>query len=342
MVDPFYALLWSVLFLGGSGLLFWPDTGYFWNWQLSRKVSERVRIEDALKHLYNFEYSRRTPTLESLSGALGISGRSAADLLVRIEALRLLKSSGGVLHLTPEGRDYALRVLRVHRLWEHYLAEKTGVAEADWHSHAEQREHDMSPEEVNDLAAQMGHPAYDPHGDPIPTASGDIGPRRGKPLTALLPGVPGVIVHIEDEPEAVYAQLVAEGLHLGQRLEITEVTPERIRFWADGDEHVLAPVLAANISAVAVSREKEPEEPHEVLSALRQGEKGRVLCISRVCRGLERRRLMDLGILPGTVIEMEMRSPGGDPTAYRVRGSMLALRKEQANQIQIVRHTEAA
>ena len=50
---------------------------------------------------------------------------------------------------------------------------------------------------------------------------------------------------------------------------------------------------------------------------------------------------MDLGIVPGTVIEAEMKSPGGDPTAYRIRGAMIALRKEQANQIHIARQTEA-
>ena len=68
---------------------------------------------------------------------------------------------------------------------------------------------------------------------------------------------------------------------------------------------------------------------------LRQGESGRVLDISQECRGLERRRLLDLGVLPGTVITAEMRSPSGDPTAYRIRDAVIGLRAEQARMINI-------
>ena len=340
MTDPLHALLWAAVALTAGGALFWPRLGYFWRWQRFRRGTERVLIEDALKHAYNYEYRRQAATLESLSGALEIPGNQAADLLVRAEALGLLKSEGISLRLTPDGRTYALHMLRVHRLWEHHLAEETGVTEAEWHREAEYREHDLSAEEANLLSEQMGHPAYDPHGDPIPTPSGEIAPRRGQPLTALSVGTAAMIVHIEDEPEAVYAQLIAEGLHLGMRVEVTEMTPERIHFWVDGDEHVLAPVLAANVSAVAIPEEQEQKEAYEALSVLKPGEAGWVVRLSPGCRGLERRRLMDLGILPGTLIEAEMVSPVGDPTAYRIRGSAIALRKEQANQIYITSQTE--
>ncbi len=342
MVDPVTALLVTALVVLVGGGMFWPRRGIFWRWQRMRSITERVLIEDALKHLYDCEYRKQACTVESLSGALGIPGNRTADLLVRIEALRLLRSAGGGLHLTPDGRTYALRMLRVHRLWEHYLAEETGLSEADWHSEAEYREHDLSPEETDRLAEQMGHPGYDPHGDPIPTASGEIVPRQGQPLTALPVAKAATIVHIEDEPEAVFAQLVAEGLTLGMRVEITSISPRRIRFWADGEEHVLAPVLAANISVVPVPEEQEAEAPYEPLSGLKPGETARVIRLSRSCRGLERRRLMDLGILPGTRIEVEMKSPTGDPTAYRVRDSVIALRREQASQIHITRQMEVA
>lgn len=60
-----------------------------------------------------------------------------------------------------------------------------------------------------------------------------------------------------------------------------------------------------------------------------------VIVENLTCEGLERRRLMDLGILPGTRITADMRSPLGDPTAYLVRGALIALRQEQARNIQI-------
>jgi DtxR family Mn-dependent transcriptional regulator len=83
------------------------------------------------------------------------------------------------------------------------------------------------------------------------------------------------------------------------------------------------------------------EVPGEALTNLSIGEKGQVLALSPRIRGTERRRLMDLGILPGTVIEVEMVSPGGDPTAYRVRDALIALRGAQAEMIRINRLPEA-
>ena len=335
MIEPLHALLGAGVILAIAWFLFRPDSGYFWCWRQARRLTERVLTEDLLKHIYNCAYQQQIATVESLSGVLGIPRSRASDLLIRAGARGLTASDGGSVRLTTKGRDYALRILRFHRLWEHYLAEETGVAEAEWHSEAERREHDMSSEEVELLDRQMGYPVYDPHGDPIPTEAGDIAPNRGTHLTEHTVGVAAVIVHIEDEPEPVYAQLAAEGLHVGMRIELIEVLPQRVRFWADGEEHVLAPLLADHISVTAVSDGAEGEASDELLSGLKQGEIGQVVQLSRSCRGLERRRLMDLGILPGTLVEVEMRSPSGDPTAYRIRGSTIALRKEQASHVQI-------
>jgi DtxR family Mn-dependent transcriptional regulator len=341
MAEPLQALLAIAAVSLAGGVLFWPERGYFWRWRYLRKMGERILLEDALKHLYNCEYRRQTLTVESLAGALGLTGNRAAELLARLGALRLLKSAEGGLHLTAAGRDYALRIIRVHRLWEYYLAEKTGLAEVDWHPAAEHREHELSPAETDRLAEQMGHPLYDPHGDPIPTSSGDIAPVRGQPLTTLPTGSVATVIHVEDEPAGVYAQLVEAGVQLGMRLEVMEISPEYIRFLADGEEHVLSLVVAASIYAVPLPQEQEMKGPYETLAALLPREKGRVVHLSPGCRGLERRRLLDLGIVPGTVVEAEMKSPSGDPTAYRIRGALIALRKEQAEQIQITRQMEA-
>jgi DtxR family Mn-dependent transcriptional regulator len=83
----------------------------------------------------------------------------------------------------------------------------------------------------------------------------------------------------------------------------------------------------------------EPPETYtgERLSDLKPGERGRVLRISRACHGTDRRRLLDLGLTTGTVVETEMTSAGGDPVAYRIRGAMIALRREQANLIHMER-----
>ena len=101
--------------------------------------------------------------------------------------------------------------------------------------------------------------------------------------------------------KAIYAQLVAEGLHVGMQLRVLEISPQRVRFWAGGDEHILAPILAANI-AVEPLLEESPEslEDGEPLTTLQVGETAQIQGLSPRIRGAERRRLMDLGILPGT------------------------------------------
>jgi DtxR family Mn-dependent transcriptional regulator len=117
---------------------------------------------------------------------------------------------------------------------------------------------------------------------------------------------------------------------------VTKRSAHRLDFWGDGDDHVLAPLLANSISVVPIAQAELATEPSKLLSTLAIGESGAVLRISPRCQGAERRRLLDLGILPGTVIQAEMVSPSGDPMAYRIRGALIGLRKEQADLIQLV------
>jgi DtxR family Mn-dependent transcriptional regulator len=342
MPDPLISLIAGTLLLAVSLLFFWPESGLIGRWRRVRRLSLRVQTEDALKHIYKAGLKGQCPTLHSVAGALHLRIDRAAALLADMQARELVTATGDTLCLTPAGRDAALHIIRAHRLWERHLAEATGFAEAEWHEQAERAEHRLSPGEADALDARLGHPTRDPHGDPIPTATGEIVAHGGQPLTAMPLDAPLRIVHIEDEPEVVYAQLVAEGLYPGMSVRLIAVTPQRVRFWANGDEHVLAPIVAANISAAPVILETAAEAiAGEPLNTLRPGEKGKVTRISPRCRGPERRRLMDLGILPGTIVEAEMTSPTGDPTAYRVRDTLIALRAEQARLIHVDRIREA-
>ncbi|MCP4655396.1 MAG: DNA-binding protein [bacterium] len=335
MVDPVLALILVIAAGATAVLLFWPVHGLFWRGLRMVRATDRVRIEDALKHLYDCEYRHSAGTLHSLAGALELSGNRTTELVSRIEDRELVTTAGGEYRLSPEGRRYALRIIRVHRLWERHLSDETGLGPAEWHAEADLREHEISQEEADALAARMGEPRYDPHGDPIPTADGDVPLPRGVPLTELAAGEVAEIVHVEDEPDAIYAQLLAAGLHPGMRVRMSEISPRRLRFEADADEHVLAPVLAANLTVVPLVDEPQPEIASARLSGLDPGDRATVTGFSAVCRGLERRRMLDLGIIPGTLVKAEMRSPGGDPTAYRVRGAVIALRREQADMIHI-------
>lgn len=341
MVDPVVALA----AFGGLVVLlvalFWPATGVVP--RLSRLVreTERVRIEDALKHLYNCEYGGTSATVESLAGTLEVSRHQAVRLSARLEEMDLARSFGGRAQLTDEGRAYALRVLRTHRLWERYLADRTGVQPDRWHEEAERREHTLSRADAESLASRLGHPLYDPHGDPIPTVDGDLPPRSGVPLTSLRPGDVAAIVHLEDEPTAVFQRLVDVGLTVLMRVEVLDSPPGVVRFRAGGVERELEPVVAANVT---VERLPEAEaEPFEVrtLADVERGESARVVGISPACQGPQRRRLLDLGVVPGTVITAELEAAGGDPLAYDIRGALVALRREQARWVEVDPHVTA-
>ena len=266
----------------------------------------------------------------SIAGAMNTAAASVTDMLKRLSEKQLIKYEKyrGVA-LTEEGNLVATALIRKHRLWEVFLVDKLGFAWDEVHDLAEQLEHVQGEMLVDRLDTFLGRPRFDPHGDPIPSAEGDVLVNGSQPLTAMQPQQAVRIVHLEDEPAVVYAQLVAEGFYPGMEAQILEMTPQRVRLWADGNEHILAPIVAANINVrpleVALTAAVEP-----TLADLAPGEQGRVVRISARCRGAERRRFLDLGILPGTLIGAEMRSLSGDPTAYRIREALIALRREQA------------
>ncbi len=325
----------------GIIVLFWPEWGLVLRWRRASQAAERVRAEDTLKHLYESEVNGVAPSIQSVAGAARLSVDDAADVLQGLERRRLIETERQGIRLTATGREMGLHILRAHRLWESYLAEQTGFPEAEWHGRAHDLEHGLSAAEVYALSARLQHPTHDPHGNPIATARGEFSAQPGAPLTTVPVGRPLRILHMEDEPGAVYAQLVAVGLHPGMVVRLLEASPQRVRLATGGLEHVLAPLVAANVSVEPVPDERAADEPlGEPLSALRPGEDGRVLAISRRCRGPERRRLLDLGVLPGTLIRAEMRSPNGDPTAYRIRDALIALRAEQADFIRIERSAQ--
>jgi DtxR family Mn-dependent transcriptional regulator len=324
------------ILLVGLAATAWPRYGVVARRRRARALARRSRCEDALKHVLKCEADRRTASFESVAGAVGVSTGAAARLLADLAQRGLLAFEDGMPRLTPLGRDLALHIVRAHRLWESYLADQTGVAEREWHHRADVKEHLLTPREADALAARLGHPMHDPHGDAIPDSDGTLEGERGRSLSGADLDAPVLITHIEDEPETVYRQLLAEGLRPGMRAFVIERSASRVRFWAGGKEHVLPPVSAENVSVRPLPDSSVEDLVEErFLAALQPGGKARVVGISAACRGPDRRRLLDLGFVPGTVVEVDMVSPAGDPTAFRVRGTVVALRREQASQIRV-------
>jgi len=315
--------------------------GAAWWWR-HRDSAERRRhqLEDALKHLFEQEYRGRRASLSSLAGALGIRDAAVVRLVGRMQTQGLVTTAGQEFQLTSAGERLALQVVRAHRLVERYLADEARLPLPRVHALAERREHELSPEEANRLAAALGHPAFDPHGDPIPTSEGALPPAAGTPITSWPADTVGRIVHLEDEPEISFAQIVAEGLRIGQLIRIIEATPDRV-VMSDGEsEYTLAPAVAANVF-LAPAPEVALDSEVVRLSDLAQGVDARVVGLDEACQGFSRRRLMDLGFTEGARIRPSLTTFAGDPRAYEVRGTLIALRRDQASSVLVRPDQEA-
>lgn len=312
-----------------------PGRKLLWKIRKAAIRDKKELVEDALKHLYDCEYKKRGCNLMSIAGNLNVKNSEASVVVGQLEEMGLATLDSGNLSLTAEGRSYALKVIRIHRLLEKYFADEEGLEELYWHSEAESREHKITEGEAEELAVKLNNPVFDPHGDPIPTAAGEIPTISGKPLTALADGEYAQIAHMEDEPEAVYSQLVAMGLYPGKHIRMIQNSSKWIKFEAGGEECILAPVLADNITVSELTPTEKQIDEFKTLDKLKPGETAKIIGLSRACRGQQRRRLMDLGIIPGTKVRYAMASPGGEPVAYEIMGTKIALRKQQARQIYI-------
>jgi DtxR family Mn-dependent transcriptional regulator len=326
-------------------VLLWPGRGILARVARMRRESERVRLEDGLKHLLDCERAGRIATLETTAGRLETSRGDASDVLTRLADRGLAVVSRRGWELTGPGRAYALRILRTHRLWERYLADRTGVPARDWHRRAERVEHQLTEEEADRLAWRLGDPRYDPHGDPIPTAGGEIPDRAGVSLGRADVGQRLVVRHLEDEPAEVFDRLVEVGLAPGVALEVVATSGEpgagRIRIRVRGEEYTLRAVDAGNVTVEPLPEGAEVPEGRRTLADATRGEEVRVARIAPECQGPQRRRLLDLGVVPGTEIVPELRSAAGDPVAYRIRGALIALRREQAEWIELESEPES-
>lgn len=323
---PGMALLLFSLAALAAALLFWPRSGLIA--RLSRRFarSDGILGEDILKAVYH----KRVTDLASAVAVLGVS-RTRCERVIRhlVDWKQLTITTAGALVLSEAGRARAVQLVRAHRLWERYLADRTGLAEAEWHDNAERQEHLLSPAETDRLAARMGGPLLDPHGDPIPGPQGDVLAVDGIALSEARPGHhPLEIIHLEDEPTQTYRRLVDAGFAPGQAIEVQEADGDRVRVLLEGVSITIGRAEADSITVRGARGSVLP--PHRALAALPEGASARVIGLAPTVHGPQRRRLLDLGFVPGTEVTAELRSSLGEPVAYRVRGALIALRREQA------------
>ncbi len=304
--------------------------------QRESPAANRIQLEDALKHLLDCDESGRGATVDSLAGALSRSRRHAAEILGHLRGRELATATGDTHHLTADGRLYALQVVRTHRLYETWLARETSTPAADWHREAHKAEHHLDAADVDAMADRLNNPRFDPHGDPIPTREGNMPRRKLTSLASWSDGSPARIEHIEDEPEALFREAETLGLAPGLRLDETQHLADGSIEALSIGRRVLIPAAVAPLIHVTLP-EADDDIPADLsrLSDLPIGGEALVYGLAPSCIGPERRRLLDLGVVPGTRIRCEFASPFGSPRSYDIRGALIALRDHQADRILI-------
>ena len=191
-------------------------------------VSHTAAVEDYAKAIYALE--RRSDgaavSTNALAERLGVSAASASAMAKRLGELGLVSHVPyrGV-QLTPKGLRVALEVLRHHRLLERYLAEELGMPWDRVHDEAEVLEHVLSEELEALIAAKLGHPTHDPHGDPIPSADLEIEEGDTLPISALAAGARGTFVRVSDSDPAMLRYLGERGIGLGDGFEVIDKQP---------------------------------------------------------------------------------------------------------------------
>jgi DtxR family Mn-dependent transcriptional regulator len=185
-------------------------------------------VQDYAKAIYALQRrgAGAAVSTNDLAARLGVTPASASAMVRKLDDLDLvdLEPYRGV-KLTPEGERVALEVLRHHRLLELYLAEHLGVPWDRVHEEAEALEHVISEDLEARIAAKLGDPTHDPHGDPIPSADLAIHEADTRALESLDVGARGRFVRVSDSDPAMLRYLDERGIALGDDLEVVERQP---------------------------------------------------------------------------------------------------------------------
>lgn len=188
-------------------------------------VRPSAAVEDYLKTVFVLGERGGAVTTTAVARRLGVSASGASSMIRRLADDGLVDHARyGEVALSTEGRALALGVVRRHRLVETYLVTALGMTWDEVHDEAEVLEHAVSDRLVARLAEQLGHPDVDPHGDPIPSAGGEVPPFRGERLSTVGVGTRGRLVRVDDDPE-ILRHLSERGVALGDDLTLVARRP---------------------------------------------------------------------------------------------------------------------
>ena len=185
-----------------------------------------VAVQDYAKAIFTLESREGAASTTDLAALLEVRPASVSGMLRKLSALGLVEHERyrGV-RLTERGRRVALEVIRHHRLVELFLVESLGMTWDEVHAEAEVLEHALSEELEELIAAKLGDPTVDPHGDPIPSRELKLAEIPAPTLEELEPGEAATFVRISDAEPEMLRFLGERGIVPGARLKLVERQP---------------------------------------------------------------------------------------------------------------------
>ena len=183
-------------------------------------------MEDYLKTIYRLCEREGAATTTGVAAALEVTPASVTGMIKKLAEMKLVRHTPyqGV-ELTKSGEKIALEIVRHHRLLELFLMEALGYTWDEVHAEADVLEHVISEEFEERMAARLGHPTIDPHGDPIPARDGSFTALKERALLAMQVGESAQITHLNDTNPEMLRYAASLGLTPATHLTLIEAEP---------------------------------------------------------------------------------------------------------------------
>jgi DtxR family Mn-dependent transcriptional regulator len=207
----------------------------------------------ALLHLTMENSNTEEAGTNDIAAELNVRPATTNDMLKKLKEKKLVNyEKYGKSSLTKEGKKIAIEVVRKHRLWETFLYEKLEFTWDEVHEVAEQLEHIQSAKLVDKLDKFLNYPAFDPHGDAIPTAKGELKVAVKKTLNEEEIGHTCTMVGVKDNSAAFLQYVDKVGLSIKEKIKVLSKQPydELIEIEVKGKKSSVSPKFAENIIVV--------------------------------------------------------------------------------------------
>ena len=213
-----------------------------------------ISKEDYLSTIFKHRDSGGEIKSNQIAEQLKISGAAVTDMLKKLSKngyVEYKKYKG--IKLTKVGEQYAMNMVRRHRIWEVFLHQVVGIPWDKVHSEAENLEHSSSDDLIDRLEEMLDFPEFDPHGDPIPDKNGKLPEqKKAKSLSVIQPGCRVTVLKVNDFDSSFLKHISRIGIGLNKEIEVKEVLKfdGSMLLAIDGKELNVSNKLAANIFVI--------------------------------------------------------------------------------------------